>query len=83
MIIFEIFKFDEIKEEVVKLLNEILKFKSYDKSFLRIKVKVCCDLGIFLFRCEYLFKIIYIDKEEMEKIIECWCFEEVMRLCFN
>lgn len=83
MIIFEIVKVDENKKEVVWLLYEILKFLIVDYCYINIRVKVCCELSRILFKGKNLFKIIEIDREEMEKIIELWCFEKVMRLCFN
>lgn len=81
MIIFEVFNFVEKKKEVVCWLYGVLNFFNYDYCY--IKVRVWCELSKLLFKCNNLFEIIKIDREEIEKIIECWCFKEVIKLCFN
>lgn len=56
MIIFVgIIKFVENMKEVVWLLNGILNFKINNDCYLKIKVKVCCELSNILFGGKNLF----------------------------
>lgn len=83
MIKFVIFKFVERKREVVFILYEILFYDNDNCDLRYIKVRVLCELSNILFIQNNLFEIINIEREEMEKIIVYWCFEEVMKLYFN
>lgn len=65
------------------MLKGILNFKTNNDCYLKTKAKACCELSNILLGGKNLFQIIHTDKEETEKVTECWCFEEAMKLCPN
>lgn len=78
----EVFNPAEKKKEAASLLYGVLKFPTHH-DYRYIKARALCELSKLLSKRNNLFKIIETDMEETEKITECWCFEEAIKLCPN
>lgn len=77
----EVFNPAEKKKEAARLLYGVLNFPNHDYRY--IKARAWCELSKLLSKRNNLFEIIKTDREETEKITECWCFKEAIKLCPN